>query len=95
MRRSQPDKDNGKFGLGWSAADDELLRKLGTRLNGETWQQVADAFPARTLRGVKERWRKKKGAFFFSSHRSSIPFLLLSGCIVSVKGKANNHRRQQ
>ncbi|KAK4701924.1 hypothetical protein P7C70_g4305, partial [Phenoliferia sp. Uapishka_3] len=45
------------FGQKWSAKDDSLLRRLGPRSNGESWLQIAEFFPNRTLRGVKQRWR--------------------------------------
>ena len=53
----EPKKAVTDFGQKWSAKDDALLRRLGPRPNGETWLQIAEYFPARTIRGVKRRWQ--------------------------------------
>ncbi|KAM0746261.1 hypothetical protein T439DRAFT_141690 [Meredithblackwellia eburnea MCA 4105] len=44
-------------GTKWDPADDALLLQLGARFNGETWREVKESFPRRTIRGVKQRWR--------------------------------------
>lgn len=50
-------KKSADFGQKWSAKDDALLLRLGPRVNGESWLQITEHFPARTIRGVKQRWR--------------------------------------